>query len=306
MPATCTGGRVRSRRTGTTGAARFWRTRAGCSATSPAGCERRECYLAAPRPDGSVALWLEDLRGLPGTRWDVEHYEWAARHLGQTQGAYLVDRALPDETWLSRGWLRSYLSQRDGDRHLLDDASAWRDDRVAAWFPSPPIDRARAMRHDQAVFLAALERLPPTLCHLDLHPANLFADGEHSTAAIDWSFVGLGAIGEDAGNLVPDSVLDFHVAAARIDDLYETVAAGYGAGLRDAGWAGPDSLVRLGMAATIAAKYAWILPAILRAAVEHRELLNGRPFDEAMQWWAPTVRFLLDRADEARDLAAAP
>ena len=60
------------------------------------------------------------------------------------------------------------------------------------------------------------------------------------------------------------------------------------------------------MAATIAAKYAWILPAILRAAVEHRDQLNGRPFDEAMQWWAPTVQFLLDRADEARDLAAAP
>ena len=105
---------------------------------------------------------------------------------------------------------------------------------------------------------------------------------------------------------MPDAVLDFHVAAARIDDLYETVAAGYGAGLRDAGWDGPDSVVRLGMAATIAAKYAWILPAILRAAVERREQLNGRPFDEAMQWWAPTVRFLLDRADEARGLAAAP
>ena len=205
-----------------------------------------------------------------------------------------------------RAWLRSYLSQRDADHHLVDDASAWREDRVAAWFPSPPIDRARAMRRDQPVFLAALERLPPTLCHLDLHPANLFADGEHSTVAIDWSFVGHGAIGEDAGNLVPDSLLDFHVAADRIDDLYETVATGYAGGLRDAGWDGGDSLVRLGMAATIAAKYAWILPAILRAAVEHRDQVNGRPFDEAMQWWAPTVRFLLDRADEARDLAHAP
>jgi hypothetical protein len=272
----------------------------------PGGLRAPRCYFAAPRPDGSVALWLEDLGGVPGTRWAVEHYGLAARHLGQTQGAYLVSRALPDQIWLSRGWLRAYLSQRDGDHHLLDDASAWRHDRIAAWFPSPPIDRARAMRHDQPVFLAALERLPRTLSHLDLHPANLFADGDYSTAAIDWSFVGLGAIGEDAGNLVPDSVLDFHVAADRIDDLYETVATGYTAGLRDAGWDGPDSLVRLGMAATMAAKYSWILPAILRAAIEHRDQVNGRPFDEAMQWWAPAVRFLLDRAGEARDLAAAP
>jgi thiamine kinase-like enzyme len=173
---------------------------------------------------------------------------------------------------------------------------------MAAWFATPPIGRVQAMRHDQALFLDALEQLPRTLCHLDLHPANLFADRDRVTAAIDWSFVGLGAIGEDAGNLVPDAVLDFHIPADRIDDLYETVAGGYEAGLRDAGWDGPSSAVRLGMAATIAAKYAWILPAMLRAALENRELLNGRPFDEALQWWAPTVGFLLDRADEARNL----
>ena len=159
------------------------------------------------------------------------------------------------------------------------------------------------MRADQARYLDALDRLPRTLCHLDLHPANLFADGDESTVAIDWSFAGIAALGEDAGNLVPDSVLDFHVDPARIDELYELVAGGYEAGLRDAGWDGPPSLVRLGMAATIAAKYSWIAPAILRAATENRELLNRRPIAETLHWWAPAVPFLLDRADEARDLA---
>ena len=158
------------------------------------------------------------------------------------------------------------------------------------------------MRRDQLRFLDALDRLPQTLCHLDLHPANLFAGSDDETVAIDWSFVGLGAIGEDAGNLVPDAVLDFHVPAARIDDLYETVAAGYEAGLRHAGWDGPTASVRLGMAATIAAKYAWILPALLRAAAEDRDVVNGRPFDETLRWWGPAIRFLHDRADEARAL----
>jgi hypothetical protein len=274
----------------------------GLLGSLPGGLRAPRCLLVAPRGDGGVALWLEDVAGLPGTHWAVEDYGTAARHLGQTQGAYVVGRALPDDAWLSRGWLRAYLSQRDGDRHLLDDPPAGDDEGIAAWFPSSAIERAKAMRRDQAVFLDALDGLPPTLCHLDLHPANLFADGALATVAIDWSFVGIGSIGEDAGNLVPDAVLDFHVRAARIDDLYEMVAAGYASGLRDAGWDGPDSAVRLGMAATIAAKYAWILPAILRAAIEHRELLNGRPFGEAMEWWAPTVRFLLNRADEARVL----
>jgi hypothetical protein len=59
------------------------------------------------------------------------------------------------------------------------------------------------------------------------------------------------------------------------------------------------------MSATIAAKYAWILPALLRAVREDRELLNRRPLDDAVRWWAPTVRFLLARADEARALIAA-
>jgi hypothetical protein len=62
--------------------------------------------------------------------------------------------------------------------------------------------------------------------------------------------------------------------------------------------------VRLGIAAAIAAKFAWIAPAILRATSEGRESLNRRPTEEALQSWAPTVGFLLDRADEARDLAS--
>ncbi len=159
------------------------------------------------------------------------------------------------------------------------------------------------MRDDQSRLLDSLDQLPRTLCHLDLHPGNLFADGDNSTAAIDWAFVGIGAVGEDAGNLVPDSVLDFHVDPAQINDLYDAVVIGYDAGLRDAGWDDDISVVRLGMAATIAAKYAWIAPAMLRATSEDRVLLNRRPIEEAMNWWAPTVSFLLDRSVEARDLA---
>jgi Phosphotransferase enzyme family len=260
------------------------------------------CLLVAPRTDGSVALWLEDLRGIPATDWQLERYEMAARHLGQTQGAYVTRRDVPVDEWLSRNWLREYLSQRDGDLHLVGEADAWDHPLVSSWFPDPPVDRLQEMRRGQAQFLDALDRLPRTLCHLDLHPRNLFADGEHETVAIDWAFAGIGAIGEDAGNLVPDSVLDFHLDPGQLEALYALVAGGYHAGLRDAGWDGPLSTVRLAMAATIAAKYAWIAPAMLRVTAEGRETLNGRPVADALRWWAPTVTFLLDRADEARDL----
>jgi len=272
----------------------------GLLAALRGGLRAPDCLLAAPRPDGSVALLLEDVRSAPATRWTLARYGIAARHLGQMQGAYLACVDLPDHEWLSRDWLRSYLARRDGDLHLVDDESLWADARLAPWFADPPIARVHAMREDQSRFLEALDALPRTLCHLDLHPANMFGDVAGDTTVIDWSFVGIGALGEDAGNLVPDAVLDFHVDPAQIDDLYETVYAGYAAGLRDAGAPDATAAARLGMTATIAAKYAWIAPAILGAVAEDRDHLNRRPIEESLQWWGPTVRFLLDRADEGR------
>ncbi len=290
----------------------YWRREAlayesGLLGTLTGGLRAPHCNLVGARPDGSVALWLEDLSGVPGQQWPLARYEQAARHLGRTQGVYVTGHPLPDEPWLSRDWMRTYLRQRDGDFRLVGQSASWDHPLLAGDFAEPPIGRLHAMRADQSRLLDALDGLPRTLCHRDLHPANLFADGnsDDTTVAIDWSFVGIGALGEDAGNLVPDSVLDFHVDPGHIDELYELVARGYESGLRDSGWDGPHALVRLGMASTMAAKYAWIAPAILRAATENRQMLNRRPITEALCWWAPTVRFLLDRADEARELVGA-
>jgi hypothetical protein len=262
-----------------------------------------DCYLVAERHDGSVALWIEDLRGAPGPAWPIPRYGLAARQLGRVQGTFAAGRSLPDDPWLSRGWLRAYLAQRDRDLALVGDPSAWRHPLVAAWFPDPPVDELAALRRGQQRFLRVLDGLPPTLSHLDLHPANMF-DVEGDTAVVDWAFVGVGAVGEDAGNLVPDAVLDFHVPPDRLDELHAAVADGYAAGLRDAGCDAPRSLVRLAMAATVAAKYAWIAPAILRATTEGRPHLNRRPVAEALAAWAPTVRFILTCAEEARSLSA--
>jgi hypothetical protein len=279
----------------------YWRReaeayRSGLLASLTGGLRAPACHLVAERDDGSVALWLEDLRGAPATTWPVERYGTAARHLGRAQGEFVCGRPLPTDRWLSRGWLRDYLTQRDGDMALLDDPEAWRHPLVAAAFPDPPVEELRAMRRGQDRFLAVLDAMPRTLAHLDLHPANLF-DAGGGTAVVDWAFVGIGALGEDAGNLVPDAALDFHVPPDRLDQLHASVVAGYAAGLRDAGWDGPTEQVRLAMAATMAAKYAWIGPAILRAVREGRPLLNRRPVAEALAAWAPTVHFLLARAE---------
>lgn len=181
------------------------------SATFTGGLRAPICYLAAERPDARVSLWLEDASdGTPAARWPLERYGVAARHLGRAQGEFLGQRLLPDEPWLSHDWLRAYLPLRDGDLELLDDTVEWSKPRVADFLAIELAEPLRRMRADRDVFLAAMDRLPRTICHLDLHPANLFSVGDQ-TVLVDWAFVGVGALGEDAGNLVPDAVLDFLV-----------------------------------------------------------------------------------------------
>jgi len=266
------------------------------------GLRAPTCHLVAERSDGSVALWIEDLQSAsPATVWPVTRYEQSARHLGRAQGEFAVGRSLPEEQWLSRRWLRAYLRRRDADIPLLRDDAAWATPLARRWLPDALAPPLLEMRRRQEAFLTALERTPQTVCHFDLHPANLFGRDDE-TILVDWSFVGIGAIGEDAGSLVPDSVLDFHVRPEHIDDLYEVVFKGYLAGLRDSGWTGSDEVLDLAMKAAIAAKYAWIAPAMLRAALDQRSALNRRPIEVAFAWWAPVIPFLVRCAGEAGHL----
>ena len=285
----------------------YWRREvlayeSGLLSSFAGGLRAPRCYLVAERPDAIVALWIEDMESdSAATTWPVPRYAMASQHLGRAQGEFVAGRTLPDQAWLSRSWLRAYLAQRDTDIPLLEDPAAWAQplpmSRLPAGLAGPLLD----MRRDQELFLRALEQAPRTLCHFDLHPANLFGLDDE-TVLIDWSFVGIGALGEDAGNLVADAVLDFHVGPERIDDLYEVIYEGYLAGLRDAGWSGSRDVVDLAMRATIAAKYAWIAPAMLRAALDRRESLNRRPIEEAFGWWAPVIPFLVRCAEQARRL----
>ncbi len=278
--------------------------RSGLPGSFVGGLRGPRCLAIFERPDGMVALWLEDAgQGAPGTSWGLGSYGPAAHHIGHAQGAPALERPLRTEPWFSRDWLRSYLRQRDRDMELLADASAW------SWpVVRDNLSRARArpmqkMRDDQSLFLDALDSLPRTLCHFDLHPANLFAVDDE-TVLIDWAFVGTGALGEDAAVLVADSVLDFHVEPEHFDDLFGIIRDGYLEGLRRAGWSGPAELVDLGMNATLGARYAWIGPAMLRAVVSQRSVMNRRPLEEAVRCWSQTIPFLLDHAEKGRLLVA--
>jgi len=267
----------------------------GLTASFSGGLRGPRLLAAVDQDDGSVALWLEDAGSHAGQMWLLERYGEAARHLGRAQGAFGTSRPLPEDDWLSRNWLRQYVERRwAAYGRCLDDRRSWE----MAGFPNGTEERARRLAAERNRLLDAVEAAPPTVCHFDLHPANLFAVGD-DTVLIDWSFVGIGVFGEDAGNLVPDAVFDFHVAPEQLPELRRLVEDGYRQGLREAGWDGDDASLVLGLVVATAVKYFWILPATLGAFGAGVETLNRRPRQDALRWWRPAIDYILDLADEA-------
>ena len=215
------------------------------------------------RPDGSVALWLEALREPVRS---IEGYGRAVRSLGRMQG--VLAAALPDEPWLSRRWLRAYLDLR--------------------------LEMTGPRSEEQETALRALEAGPQTFCHLDFYPANLFVD-EDETILVDWAYCGIGALGEDPGNFVPDTLLDGFASPEEADELETTVWEGYRAGLADGGWAGDERAVRFAFCATALLKYQWA-PSAIASWTLTDEATKAR--------WRATLPLIDRLGEEARELAS--
>jgi Phosphotransferase enzyme family len=282
----------------------YWRREAlayssGLLARLTAPLRAPRCYGVFDRSDGSVGLWLEDLRhAAPAGAWPLDRYRSAAFALGTAQGRLTASGDLPTDRWLARHWLRRYVERRQDFVSHLDDRDAPRLPLVAHHLRPELGEEARSIWDDRERLLAIVEAAPQTLCHLDLHPGNLFAD-DGETVLIDWAFVGLGALGEDAGNLIFDALFDFFVPAERIAVLAEAVSGGYLGGLEASGWQGDTGAVLRALHAAAAVKYFWILPAMLEAAAGGKATLNGAPIEECFTQWAPVVSELVAFARRA-------
>jgi PAS domain-containing protein len=243
---------------------------------SASGLRTPGVLACVDRDDGSTATWLEDVRGLPGGEWPFIGHPAASRALGRLQGALVVEDALPTEPWLSRGWLRSYVARAAPVTDQLLDDDLWRDVPAQVRDIAALRDAFLRLRELQPRLLDALDALPRTLCHLDFYPDNMIGvttrDGESRVVLIDWAYCGIGALGEDIGNQVPDTMADCFVEPSAGPMLEQMCGAAYLLGLADAGWQGDERLVRLGYAAGAAVKLTWLLP---------RQLEIGRD-DEAM------------------------
>jgi len=284
----------------------------GLLGTLSGGLTAPRCLAVEKRPDETTWLWLEEVTDDHPGPWPRDRYALAARALGRFNGAYLTGAPLPTYPWLSRGWLRGFVAESGAAATELERLAApGGPPLVRQLFPPPVVAEMRRLWEEREVFLAALDRLPQTLCHHDAFRRNLLS-GRGSTGAefilLDWEFVGHGAVGEELVPLVLASLFFFEAEGIAPRELDATCFASYVAGLREAGWTGDERLVRLGFAAAAALRYTvgtlrLGLPLLADPALDLvAEEIFGRPLAVAVAAWAKVWPFQLGLAEEARAL----
>lgn len=292
-------------------AAHYWKREALAYQSSllddlPGGLAAPRCMGVVERPGAGAWLWLEDIADSSPPHWPAHVYGITGRHLGLFNGAYLTARPLPTALPLNTGWLRAYLARNaDAIARLGDDL-----ERPLLRPVYPASVRAGIMQlwAERERFLAALDCLPQTFCHRDAWRRNLFVralNGRDQLVAIDWAFLGCGALGEELAPLVAASAF-FGDELAAVGELEEAAFAGYLEGLRAAGWEGEARMVRLGYAAAVGLRYGPGVTVVIRELVRdaERDGEQGRADTDLCDRLAGLLHLALDRADEARDLLA--
>ena len=280
----------------------------GCLDDLPGGLAAPRNFGVVEHPDGTCWMWIEDITDEIGSHWPLEHYGIVARHVGQFNGAYLVDRPLPDWPWLSsermRGWIALAAPAMPLIRNSLEHPL------VRRWLPGDASERMFRPWEERDLFLDALGRLPQTLCHLDVFRRNLFArkraDGDYQTVAVDWAFAGRGAIGEELVPLVLANIFFFEIDFAQAQELEDIVFEGYLEGLCDAGWRGDPRQARLGYtAASLRHKFAdlGVMAVMLDESLhDWYQQLFGRSIEEGCDHLAQIGGFVDNLIDKAREL----
>ncbi|MCC3763284.1 hypothetical protein K3N28_09390 [Glycomyces sp. TRM65418] len=243
-----------------------WRREHHAYTTGFAHAYGRDTGIGAPallahgeRPDGSLELWLEAVDGTHGRHWTLPMLADFAHRLGTTQARHA---ATPDQPWHSRQFLRQYAGRLDYTPIPWDHPIA------AAHWPDPIRQGLRLIWERRTDLFDLAEALPHTTGHLDVWPMNLIRRGDEPVL-LDWAFTGRAAIGEDLANLIADTFFDGLQPVHRLAETETLLTDAYLTGLREAGYA-DEAATRTAIAATGAAKYCWLAPAMLtRLAAGH-------------------------------------
>lgn len=223
--------------------------------------------LRAPRTlltteydDDTCWIWMEEAIGRTGSALTLHDLEVIAYSLGTTQGAYASGRtALPDDSWLSRDWLRGWVGACSAFVEALDDDAHWSDSRLAALLPLRERVAALWARRHELFELA--DEPPLAIAHWDFWPTNLYVTDDGEAVAIDWSQIGISGVTHDLDQITLDTVWMQVRPEESLDDLEEHILAAYISGLHEGGYAARRTDIQRWYAAAAALRYAWLLGA---------------------------------------------
>ena len=131
--------------------------------------------------------------------------------------------------------------------------------------------------------------------------------GQEELIGIDWAFTGIGAVGNDLGELVGVSLFFFEFDPIRAETLENAVFEGYVAGIAEHNLDLDIRLIRLGYLISLsfwsgATIPGWVAIMMSPDAKINVQAMCGRPAADVLAGWAHLNQFGLDRADEARSL----
>lgn len=243
-----------------------------------------QCLATSRQPDNLHWIWLEHLHDDAPSSWSVATYATVAQHFGQWNGSYVTGEPLPDFPWFCRSTAREWAAQAAPEVELL--GTLLDHPLIQRLYPNGQAEAILQLWNERERFFQALEHLPQTICHNDAYRRNLFCrynpDGKEQTVAIDWAYLGQGALGEEVAAMVAGNLglgeVDWSIAAQFTTHIFDH----YLAGLRTVGWAGDPNAVRLGFTAAAAMKYCF--PYTLR-----------HMFSEEGQAWLAQVQTQTDR-----------
>lgn len=288
--------------------------KSGFLAQLPVGVRAPRFYQVTENESGAW-LWIEHIQEVTGKQWSLDHFQRAARQLGNSQGKYLHKTPLTDQPWLSKFFFRDVWSAENfwsGFMNPASEENAWQSPITQRGFDTQHKSRVLHLLAEKERFFDVNDRLPQVLCHYDASRRNFMwsrslQTGEEELIGVDWAFTGIGALGNDLGELIGTSMFFFEYSPTEAETLEAAILEGYLAGLADHGVKIDARLVRLGylislsfwMGVQLPGWSAWMLSPNSEFDVQ---AMYGRQAEDVLTGWVQLDSFCLDRADEARVL----
>ncbi|OAB43716.1 phosphotransferase family protein [Paenibacillus glacialis] len=230
-------------------------------------------YLVEEQNDGTIWLWMEQVNGRFAQ--SKEQFNFIAHRLGMFNAEYLTTKAIPDEAWVCKSWLKSWTTS---SRKYAPNPGPYiiqlQDEEIKyiwEWF--------KELTEEINEKLASLSDLPRVLAHQDLGQKNMILTPNDQLVLIDWQFMSISGIGEDLGKMFGANMSLGIIPTDQYEAYRDSLFYSYIKGMREMGWEGDERLARYGYCISTALRSVWEVPQLCSLAAQ----LESNPTNSKLQ-----------------------